>query len=141
MFRQQDVKPTVKLPAHLPRFSAFARRGIGEAVLRLLRLWQLSKADQLRVLGFSHRSYVTLSRLSDGAPFPTDPGKLERASHLIGIHAALKNLYPENPEIVSGWMTFRNTAFDDNSPLDVVKDKGVAGLLMIRLYLEHRLHS
>lgn len=141
MFRQQDVRPGVEPSAYLPIFGASALSNIGEGILRLLRLWKLSKADQLRVLGFSHRSYATLSRLSNGAPFPTDPEKLERASHLLGIHAALKTLYPENPEMVSGWMTFRNSAFGDNSPLDVVKDKGTVGLLMIRLYLEHRLHN
>lgn len=34
-----------------------------------------------------------------------------RASHLLGIYKALRTLYPENPEMVFGWMTFRNGTF------------------------------
>lgn len=47
-----------------------------------------------------------LSRLAAGRPFPDNRDQLERASHLLGIYLgiykALRTLYPENPEMVSG---------------------------------------
>ena len=117
------------------------RARIAPSIVRLLSLWTLTKADQLQLLGFSPRRYATLSRFAAGRPFPDNRDQLERASHLFGIHRALKTLYPENPEMVAGWMVFRNGAFGGKTPLEVVKDKGLIGLFLVRVHLERRLHS
>ena len=57
---------------------------------------------------------------------------LERAGHLLGIHKALKLLYPHNAEIVTGWMSSPNTKFDGATPVEMVRRFGFAGLLMVR---------
>lgn len=134
------MKPGIDLTSPWLSPSEPSRKAIGQAIVRLLQLWNLSEPDQLQVLGLSVDSYETLSRLVAGHPFPADRDQLERASHLFGIHEALKMLYPENPEMVAGWVTFRNDAFDGSTPLDVVKDKGTLGLALVREHLEQRLH-
>jgi hypothetical protein len=123
-----------------PAVNAAQRARIAPAIVRLLSLWTLTKADQLQLLGFPPRHYATLSRLAAGRPFPDNRDQLERASHLLGIYKALRTLYPENPEMVSGWMTFRNGAFGGNKPIEFVKAKGLVGLLLVRVHLERRLH-
>lgn len=100
----------------------------------------MTKADQLQLLGFSPRRYAALSRLAAGRPFPDNRDQLERASHLLGIYKALRTLYPENPEMVSGWMTYRNEMFGGHTPLEFVKVKGLMGLLLVHVHLEQRLH-
>lgn len=123
-----------------PAMNAAQRARIAPAIVRLLSLWSLTKADQLQLLGFSPRRYTTLSRLAAGRPFPDNRDQLERASHLLGIYKSLRTLYPENLEMVFGWMTFRNGALGGCIPLEFVKAKGLVGLLLVRTHLERRLH-
>jgi hypothetical protein len=37
-------------------------------------------------------------------------------------------------------MTTRNRAFENLTPLEVIRESGFAGLLMVRSYLDHALH-
>lgn len=113
---------------------------IGQAIIRLLQLWKLSPADQLQVLGFPFHGEAMLSRLATDRSFPSDGDQLARVSHLIAIHRTLEMLYPENPESLWGWMKFRNAALGGKTPLEVVKDKGLHGLALVRAHLEQRLN-
>ena len=57
---------------------------------------------------------------------------------LLGIHKNLRLLFPENRDPgLPVWMTTRNKADDNRTPVEVVmKEWGFAGLLMVRSYLD-----
>lgn len=122
----------------LPHFNSDQRAGLARAVINLFDQWHLSSADSLMLLGLNEGSRATLNRYRRGEPIPQSRDLLERVSHLMGIHKNLRLLYPENQEMVAGWMLMRNKAFGGNRPLDVVRVYGLPGLLMVRAHLDSR---
>lgn len=58
----------------------------------------------------------------------------EDQASLLGIHKNLRLLFPHNRELAYRWMTTRNKAFDNQTPVEVVKGWGFAGLLMVRAF-------
>jgi len=77
-----------------------------------------------------------LTRYRKGEAIGTNRDQYERVGHLLGIHKNLRLLFPQNRELVYCWMTTRNRAFDNLSPVQVVKEWGFTGLLMVRSYLD-----
>jgi hypothetical protein len=105
---------------------------LAKAISRLFQMWQLGSADQLMLLGLNESNRIALQRYARGEALAANRDLLERAGHLLRIHKALKLLYPKNPEIAAGWMASPNAAFDEASPVEVVRRFGFAGLLMVR---------
>jgi hypothetical protein len=105
---------------------------LARAVIRLFDLWQLSAADQLMLLGLNESNRIALQRYAKGEALAANRDLLERVGHLLGIHKALKLLYPHNPEIATGWMSSPNTVFEGAAPIDIARRFGFAGLLMVR---------
>lgn len=118
-------------------YSRENRADLAAALLRLFDHWQLTTDQQLTLLGYSRGSRATLKRLREGGPLPASRDALDRAGHLLGIHKSLRLIYPENPGARHGWITSRNRDFGDRSPLSVIEDHGLPGLLMVRTYLDH----
>jgi hypothetical protein len=48
----------------------------------------------------------------------------------------LRLLFPQNPDLAYRWVTTRNRAFDNRTPVEVIKEQGFAGLLIVRGYLD-----
>jgi uncharacterized protein (DUF2384 family) len=78
-----------------------------------------------------------LARYRKGEPIGTSRDQYERVGHLLGIHKNLRLLFPHNRELAYRWMTTRNKAFENRTPVEVIKEWGFAGLLMVRGYLDH----
>ena len=103
----------------------------------LFKHWQLSPAQQLAVL--------ELGGSADAAQTEIDwpsylAGKnLECAGHLLAIHAALRTLFPANPELAYSWIQTPNKAFEGATPLTLIENSGITGLLTIRTYLQRAL--
>ena len=112
------------------------RGALAKMVMNLLHHWQLSSEQQAMILGIAPSSRATLSRYRKGEPLQISRDQFERFGHLLGIHKNLRLLFPHNRDLVYRWMSTRNKAFDNLSPIDVIKDYGFAGLLMIRSYLD-----
>ena len=55
---------------------------------------------------------------------------------ILSIHQNLRLLFPQNRDLAYRWMTTRNKAFENLTPVEVVKESGFAGLLMVRGYLD-----
>lgn len=118
-------------------FSATDDKGaLAKMVMRLLDHWKLSTEDQASLLGVSASSRGTLSRYRKGEPIGTSRDQYERVGHLLGIHKNLRLLFPQNRELAYRWITSRNKAFDNLTPLDVMKEWGFVGLVMVRGYLD-----
>jgi hypothetical protein len=84
------------------------------------------------LLGLNESNRIALQRYAKGEALAANRDLLERVGHLLGIHKALKLLYPQNAEIAGGWMSSPNAAFDGAIPVDIVRRFGFAGLLMVR---------
>jgi hypothetical protein len=112
------------------------RGALAKMVMALLDHWELSTEDQAALLGIAPGNRAALTRYRKGEPIGTSRDQLERVGHLLGIHKNLRLLFPQNRELAYRWMRTRNKAFDNLTPVDVIKDWGFAGLLMVRAYLD-----
>ncbi len=112
------------------------RGALAKMVMTLLEHWKLSTEDQAALLGIATSNRAALSNYRKGKPIGTSRDQYERVGHLLGIHKSLRLLFPQNRELAYRWMTTRNRAFENRSPVEVIKEWGFAGLLMVRGYLE-----
>jgi len=116
--------------------SAEDRGALARMVMALFDHWQLSTEDQAALLGIAAGNRAALARYRKGEPIGTSRDQYERVGHLLGIHKNLRLLFPQNRDLAYRWMTTRNKAFDNRTPVEVVKEWGFAGLLMVRGYLD-----
>lgn len=123
------------VPVHWP--SASVDRGaLARMVMALLDHWELSTEDQAALLGIATSNRAALTRYRKGEPIGTSRDQYERVGHLLGIHKNLRLLFPQNRDLAYRWMSTRNRAFDNLTPVEVVKEWGFAGLLAVRSYLD-----
>jgi hypothetical protein len=80
--------------------------------------------DQASLLGIATSNRAALSNYRSGKPIGTSRDQYERVGHLLGIHKNLRLLFPHNRELAYRWMTTRNKAFDNQTPVEVVKGFG-----------------
>lgn len=113
------------------------RGALARMVMTLLDHWNLSTEDQAALLGIAASNRAALSNYRSGKPIGTSRDQYDRVGHLLGIHKNLRLLFPHNRDLAYRWMSTRNKAFDNLSPVEVVKEWGFAGLLMVRGYLDH----
>jgi hypothetical protein len=112
------------------------RGALARMVMTLLDHWKLGTEDQAALLGIAASNRSALARYRRGEPIGTSRDQYERVGHLLGIHKNLRLLFPQNRELAYRWMSTRNRAFDNLTPVEVVKKWGFAGLLMVRAYLD-----
>lgn len=112
------------------------RGELAKMVMTLLDHWKLSTEDQAALLGIAASNRAALTRYRKGEPIGTNRDQYERVGHLLGIHKNLRLLFPQNRDLVYRWISTRNKAFDNLSPVDVIRDWGFSGLLMVRAYLD-----
>ena len=115
--------------------SRASRTELARMVVRLLDLWKLSATEQAQLLGLSAQSRSTLARYRRGEPFADSADLLARAGHLLGIHKALRILFPHDRDLAYRWVTTLNRRFGA-TPLDVMKQHGYEGILAVRRYLD-----
>ena len=120
-----------------PQIAVSQDRGaLAKMVMVLLDHWNLPTEDQAALLGIAASNRAALTRYRKGEPIGTSRDQYERVGHLLGIHKNLRLLFPQNRDLAYRWMSTRNKAFDNLTPVDVVREWGFAGLLMVRAYLE-----
>lgn len=110
------------------------RKALSEMVTKLFAHWQLSRSEQLSLLGISSQS--SLTRYRKGAPLPKIRDTLDRVGHLFAIHMKLRLLFPHHRDTAYQWVSLRNRAFDNYSPVEVMVTHGYVGILMVRTYLD-----
>lgn len=112
------------------------RRAISGMLMKLFDYWKLSTEEQLDALGFSTTNRAILTKYRRGEPISNSRDTLERAGHLLGIHKNLRLLFPHNRDLAYAWMKTRNKAFENCEPIEVIREYGFAGLLMVLAYLD-----
>ena len=104
-------------------------------LVTLLEHWKLPPADQATLLGLSAQSRSTVARYRRGEPLADNADLLARAGHLLGIHKALRILFPQDRDLAYRWVTTPNRRFGERAPLELMK-QGFEGLLAVRRYLD-----
>ena len=113
-----------------------SRERLARIVVALLDHWGLSPADQALLLGLSAQSRSTVSRYRRGEPLADSADLLARAGHLLGIHKALRILFPHDLELAHRWVGAPNRRFGGAAPLELMKRHGYEGILAVRRYLD-----
>ena len=116
--------------------SRTSRERLARMVVELLERWKLPAADQASLLGLSANSRSTLARYRRGEPLADSPDLLARAGHLLGIHKALRILFPHDLELAYRWVGTPNRRFGGEPPLALMKRHGYEGILAVRRYLD-----
>ena len=116
---------------------AETHRELAQLVRRLFVHWNLSDEEQLALLGRLPGDIAAGLSNGDVRALSADCEIAERIGHLLSIHQHLRTLFPQNRSLVYQWMTTPNDAFDGQTPVAVVRDQGVRGMLVLRAYLGH----
>jgi hypothetical protein len=77
-----------------------------------------------------------LGRYRKGEPLGASRDLQERAGHVLAIHKNLRLIFPQDRDLAYAWMTRRNRAFEGRTPVEVIREWGFTGLLMVRAYLD-----
>jgi hypothetical protein len=112
------------------------RERLGRIVVSLLDHWGLGPADQATLLGLSAQSRSTVARYRKGEPLADSADLLARVGHLLGIHKALRIMFPHDRDLAYRWVGAPNRRFGDVAPLEVMKKHGYEGILAVRRYLD-----
>ena len=111
------------------------REELARMLVTLLEHWKLPPPDQAALLGLSAQSRSTVARYRRGEPLADNADLLARAGHLLGIHKALRILFPQDRDLAYRWVTTPNRRFGERAPLELMK-QGFEGLLAVRRYLD-----
>jgi transcriptional regulator with XRE-family HTH domain len=113
-----------------------SRERLARMVVSLLDHWKLSPVDQATLLGLSAQSRSTIARYRRGEPLADSADLLARAGHLLGIHKALRILFPHDRDLAYRWVATPNQRFGGAAPLELMKRHGYEGILAVRRYLD-----
>lgn len=112
-----------------------SRERLAMLVVSLFGRWQVSPSDQALLLGLSPDSRATLARYRKGEPLADNTDLLARAGHLLGIHKALRIMFPHDRDLAYRWVSTPNRRFGDRMPLETMKQR-YEGILAVRRYLD-----
>ena len=129
------MEPTFDLAAETDLHARDSRERLARMVVSLLDHWNLAPSDQAVLLGLSTQSRSTISRYRRGEPLADSADLLARAGHLLGIHKALRILFPHDRDLAYRWVSAQNRRFGA-PPLEVMKRHGYEGILAVRRYLD-----
>jgi hypothetical protein len=104
------------MPATSVQYQDDERQAMARAAATLLAHWGVSN--------------VTAGSLLNGA----SGEQTERAAVLLGIHAALRQIFPDGDQ-AARWVGAMNAVFDGKSVIDVMQADGLAGMQRVKAYL------
>jgi transcriptional regulator with XRE-family HTH domain len=116
--------------------SRASRERLARMLAGLLDHWQVPLNDQAALLGLSAQSRSTIARYRRGEPLADSADLLARAGHLLGIHKALRIMFPHDRDLAYRWISTPNRRFAGARPLDIMKRQGYEGILAVRRYLD-----
>jgi len=127
----------LNLRADAPPLEAFDPADVDRVALKaffaIAEEWCLSREQSITLLGSP--SERTFYRWRSGAVSALPKDTLERISIIMGIYKAAHILLPD-PERANAYMSRPNTAFDDESALDVMLKGRVDHLYQVRRHLD-----
>ncbi|MEJ2143021.1 MAG: DUF2384 domain-containing protein [Gammaproteobacteria bacterium] len=113
------------------------RNSLTKAIMNILDAWGMQAAEQVAILDLPEKTPKRmLRRYREDTPFPDTPEVMKRLEHIIGIADALRTTYPHNPAMGAIWMRRSNNRFQNKSPLQLIFEEGLDGILKIRTHLD-----
>ena len=113
-----------------------SRQSATQMLMKLFELWKISYKDQLMLIGENEKNQQILNDYrKDGAAIAYGTDTLDRINMLFQIHALLRNIFPENEEYAYGWMSAKIVAFNNDTPIDIVRKHHLIGLNMLVQHL------
>jgi len=110
---------------------------VAQAVMHALDSWKLDGKHILSVMALPDKVKVRhLSQFRNTSAFPDTPEVNERVRHVIGIINALATSYPTNQSMSLFWMTRSSKKFNGRSPIQVIVEDDLEGLITIRKHLD-----
>ncbi len=113
------------------------RQVLTRVIVTILNSWNLDSMQQIKLLQLPEKTpRRMMRRYLERTPFPESEVTDERMEHLLGIADALRTSFPRNANMGPTWMRQPNRRFDDRSPLAIIVENGLAGLIDIRSHLD-----
>lgn len=111
--------------------------GLTQVIVNMLDHWGVNAEGQVSILGLPAGTRAGVMRqFRKNTPFPDDRRVLERIEHLLGIADALRTAHPRNANMDAIWMNRPNRLFDQRTPLDVMIEDGLDGVVAVRAQLD-----
>ena len=106
-------------------------------ILDLLNSWNISAKDQVVLLGLPATIKARhLQRYEKNESLPQIDNVNECIDHLFGIGDALRTSYPHTELMGALWLRTSHRRFENVSPLFVMLNQGLSGLIIIRSHLD-----
>jgi len=130
------MEQTAKQLADKDPRSREGRIALAKMVTRLFELWKISTQDQTILLGLSGSGRMSVTRYRKGGPLADNRDLLDRVGNLLAMHRSLRLLFPHNKDLAYKWVSTPNRAFEGKSPIEIIRQDGFLGLLIVRRYLD-----
>lgn len=122
---------------HTGKLTSGERIELTRAIMGILDAWGMDAKQQVELLNLPPKTPTrALRRYREDTPFPQTNEVDERLEHIVGIVDALRTTYPHNPMMGNLWMKQKNKQFQDRSPLRVMIEEGLDGIMRIRAHLD-----
>ncbi len=119
------------------KFDEAARMDMARLIMEMFGQWQLSLEDQHTLLALPDTVRKRqIYKLGEDIPLPDDRYVLERAEHLLGIADALCTYFPNSRQARSRFIRSHSKKFRKRTPLQIMMDDGLSGLIRIRSHLD-----
>ena len=120
------------------QLSAQQQKEYTRAVMRFLDTWQLSSEQIIKLLSLPESMRVRhLAQFRSGlTAFPEGKEVWHSVDHIIGICDALRTTYPFSDEMRVSWIRKPHRRFKQQTPLSVMLNEGVSGLLKVRIDID-----
>jgi hypothetical protein len=106
-------------------------------IMQLLDSWGTSGDQKIILLGLPEDMRARkLERYRQDEAFPDTDEINQHMEHILGIADALRTSFPRNVEMCSRWMQQPHKRFNNQPPISVMIDKGLAGLIQVRSQLD-----
>ncbi len=106
-------------------------------IMQLLDSWGTNGEQKIILLGLPEDMRTRkLERYRQDEPLPDTELINQHLEHLLGIADALRTSYPRNVEMCARWMKQPHKRFNNEPPISVMINKGLAGLIQVRSQLD-----
>ncbi len=112
------------------------RQELTRGILNMLDDWEVDAKDQLTLLGLKDVPAREVKRLRENRPLPDEPEVMQRVEHLISIADALRTTYPFSRRMGKLWMHKPNRKFRQRTPIAMMVEDGIVGIISVRSYLD-----
>jgi len=107
-------------------------------VMRYLDAWRLRSKEIINILGLNEKTRSRQLQLfrAGSKTLEQDKETLQRVEHIAGIVEALRTAYPMNAAMRARWLYKPCRRFKGNTPLAIIMDQGVEGLIKARIEID-----